>query len=57
MYKFDSNGDFITMCGSRGCKDNQFLIPHDTTVDPKGNIYVSDSGNVHFREKQLCKLM
>jgi sugar lactone lactonase YvrE len=57
VYKFDSNGDFITMCGSRGCKDNQFLIPHDITIDPKGNIYVSDSGNVHFREKQLCKLM
>lgn len=38
------------MLGSLGCKNDQFLIPHDITIDPEGNIYVSDSGNVHFRE-------
>lgn len=38
------------MWGSLGCKNDQFLIPHDITIDPEGNIYVSDSGNVHFRE-------
>ena len=37
------------MWGSLGCKDDQFLISRDITIDPKGNIYVSDSGNVHFR--------
>jgi DNA-binding beta-propeller fold protein YncE len=40
--------------GSLGCGDNQFLIPHDTAIDSKGYIYVSDSGNVHFREKVKC---
>ena len=37
-------------CGdSLGCKDNQFLIPHDIAMDSKGYIYVTDSGKSHFR--------
>jgi sugar lactone lactonase YvrE len=54
IQKFDSNGNFITMWGSLGCNDNQFLIPHDITLDPNGNIYISDSGNVHFRSNYEC---
>jgi hypothetical protein len=42
------------MLGSLGCKDNQFLVPHDITIDKDNNSYVSDSGNVHFREKYVC---
>jgi DNA-binding beta-propeller fold protein YncE len=51
VHKFDSNGDFITMCGSLGCKDNQFRIPHDITIDPEGNIYISNSGNENLGKK------
>ncbi len=53
IQKFDSNGNFITMWGSLGCKNDQFLVPHDITIDPHNNIYVSDRGNVHFRENYV----
>jgi sugar lactone lactonase YvrE len=42
------------MWGLLGCKDDQFLIPHDITIDPNGNIYISDSGDVHFRANYEC---
>ncbi len=54
IQKFDSNCKFIKMWGLLGCKDDQFLIPHDITIDPNGNIYISDSGNVHFRANYEC---
>ena len=49
VQKFDSNGNFITMWGSLGCKDDQFLIPHDIAIDSEGKIYVTDSGKSHLR--------
>ena len=54
VQKFDSNGNFITMWGSLGCKDDQFLIPHDIAIDSEGKIYVTDSGKSHFRANYDC---
>jgi sugar lactone lactonase YvrE len=42
------------MWGSLGCKDDQFLIPHDIAMDSKGYIYVTDSGKSHFRANYDC---
>ena len=41
IQKFDNNGDFLTMWGSLGCKNDQFLIPHDIGIDSKGYLYVT----------------
>ena len=42
------------MWGSLGCKDDQFLIPHDIAMDSEGYIYVTDSGKSHFRADYDC---
>jgi NHL repeat len=42
------------MWGSLGCKDDQFLIPHDIAMDSKGYIYVTDSRKSHFRSNYDC---
>jgi hypothetical protein len=42
------------MWGSLGCKDDQFLIPHDIAIDSEENIYVTDSGKSHFRANYNC---
>jgi sugar lactone lactonase YvrE len=42
------------MWGSLGCKDDQFLIPHDIAIDSKGYLYVTDSGKSHFRANYEC---
>ena len=42
------------MWGSLGCKDDQFLIPHDIAMDSEGYIYVTDSGMSHFRANYDC---
>ena len=58
VQKFDSNGNFIKMWGSLGCKDDhkddQFLIPHDIAIDSEGKIYVTDSGKSHLRANYDC---
>ena len=40
VQKFDSDGNYITMWGSLGCKNNQFLIPHDIAMNSEGYLYV-----------------
>jgi tripartite motif-containing protein 71 len=43
IQKFDSNGKFITMWGSKGSSgEGQFLHPHDIAIDSSGNSYVND---------------
>ena len=56
VQKFDSNGNFITMWGLLGCKDDHFLIPHDIAMDSEGYIYVTDSCKSHFRADYDCNL-
>jgi len=54
VQKFDAEGNFLTLWGSLGCKDDQFLIPHDIAMDSEGTIYVTDSGKSHFRADYDC---
>ena len=42
VQKFDSNGKFITMWGSKGSGEVQFSHPHGIDVDSSGNVYVAD---------------
>ena len=46
----------LSQCGDHGlgCKDDQFLIPHDIAMDSEGYIYVTDSGKSHFRADYDC---
>lgn len=45
VYKFGSNGRFITRWGGTGSGNTQFNAPYSTTVGPDGNIYVADKNN------------
>src|SRR5918992_1028455 len=45
IQKFDSNGKFITMWGSAGTGEGQFIDHHGIDVDSSGNVYVSDTNN------------
>jgi tripartite motif-containing protein 71 len=45
VQKFDSNGKFITMWGSKGSEKGQFDYMHGIDVDSSGNVYVSDTAN------------
>jgi DNA-binding beta-propeller fold protein YncE len=42
---FDSKGEFITKFGAKGKEDGQFNRPEDLAVDPKGRIFITDTGN------------
>ena len=42
VQKFDGNGNFLAMWGSRGSGDGQFWEPTDIAVDLDGNVYVTD---------------
>src|SRR5919112_5391204 len=53
--KFDSNGKFITSWGTEGTGDGQFLHAHGIDIDSSGNVYVTDSGNVH-EKKDNCTI-
>ena len=44
IQNFDNNGNFITMWGSEGTGDYQFIEPTSVTVDSQDNIYVVDMG-------------
>ena len=45
---------FLTIWVSLGCKDDQFLIPHDIAIDSEGYLYVTNSGKSHFRVDYNC---
>jgi tripartite motif-containing protein 71 len=45
VQKFDSNGKFIMMWGSRGSEKGQFEDMHGIDVDSSNNVYVADSNN------------
>jgi tripartite motif-containing protein 71 len=45
LQKFDNNGNFITMWGSEGSGDSQFIEPTSVAVDSQDNVYVVDMGN------------
>ena len=46
--KFDANGTFLTMRGSLGTGDGQFMTPREASTDGLGNILVADTGNHVF---------
>ena len=45
IQKFDSNGNFINIFGSKGRADGQFNHPSGIAIDSKDNVYVVDRGN------------
>jgi DNA-binding beta-propeller fold protein YncE len=45
IQKFDSEGNFIMMWGSKGREDGQFIKPWGVAVDSNGNVYTSDQDN------------
>jgi DNA-binding beta-propeller fold protein YncE len=45
VYKFDSDGNFVTRWGDRGTGDAQFSAPRGVAADWLGNVYVADTGN------------
>ena len=44
IQKFDNNGNFITMWGSEGTDDYQFIEPTSVAVDSQDNVYIVDIG-------------
>ncbi|HZR24747.1 MAG TPA: peptidyl-alpha-hydroxyglycine alpha-amidating lyase family protein [Vicinamibacterales bacterium] len=43
--KFDKDGKFIKMWGTRGTGPSQFNTPHSVTIDKNRRVYVSDRAN------------
>ena len=52
--KFDDIGNLVFGFSQKGEDDGKFLHAHGIGTDSKGYIYITDSGNVHFREKFQC---
>jgi DNA-binding beta-propeller fold protein YncE len=50
IQKFDSNGTFVTKCGSEGTGDGQFTLPQGIAVDSSGYVYVADYGNSRIQK-------
>ena len=50
IQKFDSNGNFITMWGSKGSNEGQFIEDHGIAVDKEGKVYVVDTRNVRIQK-------
>ena len=42
IQKMDSDGNFVTKCGSQGEGDDQFKSPYCVAVDLTRNVYVDD---------------
>jgi DNA-binding beta-propeller fold protein YncE len=45
IQKFDNNGNFISMWGSKGSGAGQFDRPWGVAFDSSGNVYVTDQRN------------
>ena len=45
VMKYDKNGKWLKMWGSRGAEPGQFNTPHSIATDAQGNVYVGDRGN------------
>ena len=45
IMKFSPQGKFLFQWGTQGKNEGQFQIPHDLTLDKKGNVYVADREN------------
>src|SRR5262245_51166450 len=45
VLKYTNNGTYVTMWGSEGSGDGQFLGPVRVAVGPTGTVYVTDNGN------------
>ena len=43
--KFDKNGKFLTMWGTRGTGNGQLQTPHSITIDRNRRVYVADRAN------------
>src|SRR5437899_11535160 len=48
--KFDMTGKFVTLWGSQGNGNGQFLLPQGIAVDPNGDVYVVDTGNSRIQK-------
>ena len=45
VVKFDKNGRFLKMAGTRGNQQGQLNLPHTMAMDAQGNVYVGDRSN------------
>ncbi|MBG9375241.1 hypothetical protein I5907_03295 [Panacibacter sp. DH6] len=45
IIKFSPKGKFLFQWGTQGKNEGQFQIPHDISLDKKGNVYVADREN------------
>ena len=50
IQKFDSEGNFISMWGSKGEGPGQFLQPESMAIDSNGNIFVADYANQQIQK-------
>lgn len=47
--KFSEDGVYLTSWGTRGASAGQFDVPHSTTLDSQGHLYVADRGNARIQ--------
>jgi DNA-binding beta-propeller fold protein YncE len=54
IQKFDSDGNFITMWGSKGSNEGEMNKPEDIAINPNNNnVYVTDTKNSRIIEFTL----
>jgi len=54
LAKYDTNGKLLTYWGTAGRSPGSFVDPHDFSVDPEGNLYISN-GHGHRFDKYVPK--
>jgi DNA-binding beta-propeller fold protein YncE len=56
IQKFDSDGNFITMWGSKGSGGGEMNKPEDIAIDPNNKkVYITDTKNSRIIEFTLLK--